>query len=335
MLRKFVLLCGALALVATIALAASLGIGKAASTNTCNPVVNNQTNCFSVTVDPVFVTSGQTGLINAKFKNTFGSANASHTAISLAIPAGLSNLIITTFGRATCSTPLQTGVAQTLTCSYGNVPNGATVQMRVQFTSSVPVDSSIAVSGTLTFAEGNGTNTNDSFTVTGSALSVSGTTKAGYCTTSAKKFVKNKQVPLVTTTDSSGQTTTIESLQALANLPCTPIAAAVDDPPANPGPGIPTTHISTVAFQATGTVTLLFPLSELNGRDASTFQLLELSIVDGATWLAVNRCTDNPPIAPGTDTCIISQTNVKINSTNYVQDVLNVEGQPPDGRYGG
>jgi len=193
--------------------------------------------------------------------------------------------------------------------------------------------SAINVSGTLSYAEGNGTNGNDAFTSTGSALSANGTEKAGYCTTSAKKFVKNKQVPLVTTTDSSGQTTTIESLQALANgLPCTPIAAGLDPAPSS---GPVTTHISTVAFQATGTVTLLFPFSELNGRDASTFQLLELSIVDGTTWLAVNRCTDNPPIAPGTDTCIISQTNVKINGTNYVQDVLNVEGQPPDGRYGG
>jgi hypothetical protein len=332
MLKKIVLLSGALALVATIALAAMLGVGKAASTNTCT-LVNNKPNCFTVTVDPIFVTSGQTGLINAKFRNIFGSANASHTAISLSIPAGLSNLSITTVGRATCSTPLQTGVAQTLTCSFGNVPSGATVQMRVQFTSTIAAGSAINVSGTLSYAEGNGTNGNDAFTSTGSALSANGTEKAGYCTTSAKKFVKNKQVPLVTTTDSSGQTTTIESLQALANgLPCTPIAAGVDPAPSS---GPVTTHISTVAFQATGTVTLLFPFSELNGRDASTFQLLELSIVDGTTWLAVNRCTDNPPIAPGTDTCIISQTNVKINSTNYVQDVLNVEGQPPDGRYGG
>jgi hypothetical protein len=332
MLKKIVLLSGALAIVATIALAAMLGVGKAASTNTCT-LVNNKPNCFTVTVDPIFVTSGQTGLINAKFRNIFGSANASHTAISLSIPAGLSNLSITTVGRATCSTPLQTGVAQTLTCSFGNVPSGATVQMRVQFTSTIAAGSAINVSGTLSYAEGNGTNGNDAFTSTGSALSANGTEKAGYCTTSAKKFVKNKQVPLVTTTDSSGQTTTIESLQALANgLPCTPIAAGVDLAPSS---GPVTTHISTVAFQATGTVTLLFPFSELNGRDASTFQLLELSIVDGTTWLAVNRCTDNPPIAPGTDTCIISQTNVKINSTNYVQDVLNVEGQPPDGRYGG
>jgi len=332
MLKKIVLLSGALAIVATIALAAMLGVGKAASTNTCT-LVNNKPNCFTVTVDPMFVTSGLTGLINAKFRNVFGTATATHTSISLAVPAGLTGLSITTVGRASCSTPLQTGVAQTLTCSFGNVPSGATVQMRVQFTSTMATGPAINVSGTLSYAEGNGTNGNDAFTSTGSALSANGTEKAGYCTTSAKKFVKNKQVPLVTTTDSSGQTTTIESLQALANgLPCTPIAAGLDPAPSS---GPVTTHISTVAFQATGTVTLLFPFSELNGRDASTFQLLELSIVDGTTWLAVNRCTDNPPIAPGTDTCIISQTNVKINGTNYVQDVLNVEGQPPDGRYGG
>jgi hypothetical protein len=333
MLRKILLLTGALAVAATIALAALLGIGKAASINTCTLDTNGVPNCFSVTVDPMFVTSGQTGLINAKFKNTFGSATATHTAISLSIPAGLTGLSITTVGRATCSTPLQTGVAQTLTCNFGNVPSGTIVQMRVQFTGSVSVGTLINVSGTLTYAEGNGTNGNDAFTVIGSALAVSGNDKAGYCTTSATKFVKNKQVPLVSTTDSSGQTTTIESLQALANgLPCTPIAAGVDPVPTS---GPVTTHVSIVAFQATGTVTLLFPLSELSGRDATTFQLLELSILNGVDWIALNRCTDTPKFAPGTDTCIVTQTNVKINGTNYVQDVLSVEGQPPDGHYGG
>src|SRR5438876_9687531 len=127
MLKKIVLLSGALAIVATIALAAMLGVGKAASTNTCT-LVNNKPNCFTVTVDPTFVTSGLTGLINAKFRNVFGTATATHTSISLAVPAGLTGLSITTVGRASCSTPLQTGVAQTLTCSFGNVPSGATVQ---------------------------------------------------------------------------------------------------------------------------------------------------------------------------------------------------------------
>jgi hypothetical protein len=86
-------------------------------------------------------------------------------------------------------------------------------------------------------------------------------------------------------------------------------------------------------------VTLLFPLSELGGRDATTFHLLELSILDGQTWVQVAPCVGDPPdqsqFTPGTDSCVLSQTNVKINGTNYVQDVLDVVGSPPDGHYGG
>jgi hypothetical protein len=330
-MRKKVLVFGSvLACVATVLLAATLGIGRAASVNTCALDANNQPNCFNVTVDPMFVTSGQTGLINAKFRNVFGSATATHTAISLDVPAGLTGLTITTVGGATCSQPLQTGVAQTLTCSFGNVPSGTTVQMRVQFTSSIAVGTSINVPGTLSYAEGNGTNGNDAFTVTGSALSASGINKAGYCTTLAAKFVKNKQVPLVSTGDGSGQSSTINSLAALAGtLPCTPIAAGVEDAP--PGSGL-TTHVSIVAFQATGTVTLLFPLSLTAGKDANTFVLKELAIDGSGQWIALDSC---PTIAAGTDSCKVSQTNVTINGTKYVQDVLNVVGQPPDGHFGG
>jgi hypothetical protein len=330
-MRKKVLLFGSVVvLVATALLAATLGTGRAASVNTCTLNANNQPNCFTVTVDPMFVTSGQTGLMNAKFRNVFGSATTTHTAISLDVPAGLTALSITTVGSATCSQPLQTGVAQRLTCSFGNVPSGTTVQMRVQFTSSVAVGTQIDVTGTLSYAEGNGTNGNDAFMVTGSALSASGTDKAGYCTTLAAKFVKNKQVPLVSTSDDSGQSSTINSLAALAGtLPCTPIAAGVEAAPA--GSGL-TTHVSIVAFQATGTVTLLFPLSLTAGKDANTFVLKELAIDGSGQWIAIGSC---PTIAAGTDSCKVSQTNVTINGTKYVQDVLNVVGQPPDGHYGG
>lgn len=332
MRKTFVVLCGFSALVGLIVIAAVLGTassGKAAATNTCN-LVDGQPDCFKVIVSPIFITSGQNGTIDAIFSNTIGTANASHSRISIPLPDGISGTKVTTSAPANCSALTE----NPLVCDFGNVPNGSKVVMRVYITSSVPAVPpvpQIKVTGTLTFAEGNGSNGNDTFPATGTAESVDGTKKAGYCTTSAKLIVKNKQVPLATATD-AGQITTIDSLAALAAGDCTPIAAGVEDPP-TPGPGIPTTHISVVAFPATGTVTLLFP-----GRNASTFVLKELSIVNGVDWIEVAKCTD--PVDPslftlGTDSCWTSKTNVTKNGVKYAQVVLTVVGSPPDGHYGG
>jgi hypothetical protein len=301
--------------------------------------VTNQPNCFGVTVAPIYVTSGQTGLITAKFRNVFGSATATHTVITLKpLPAEIvATAVSARYIRASgasrdvsagCSQP----PAQPLSCSFGNVAQGDTAVMFIRVTNSVATGSLNSVTGTLYYAEGNGSNGNDSFDAVGTAESVSGSNKAGYCTTSITNKVKNKTVPLVSTTgSSSGQTSTIESLAALATgLPCTPVTAAVDEEQLSGGPN--PTPVSIVAFPATGTVTLLFPLSELGGADATTFVLYELSIDDGVTWIELSDC---PAQAPGTDSCISSQTNVTKNGVKYVQDVLTVVGSPPDGHYGG
>jgi hypothetical protein len=324
--KKLLVTCGLFALVGTIAVAAVLGTatsGKAAATDTCH-LVGTQPDCFKVIVSPMFITSGQTGTIDAIFSNTIGTANASHSRISIPLPGGISATKVTTTAPAICSARTE----NPLVCDFGNVPNGSKVVMRVYITSSVPAGQEINITSTLSFAEGNGSNGNDTFPATGTAESVDGTKKAGYCTVNAKLMVRNKPVPLATATD-AGQITTIESLAALAAGDCTPIAAGVEDPP-TPGTGIPTTHISIVAFPATGTVTLLFP-----GRNASSFVLKELSILNGLEWVELHFCSDLIPIVAGTDSCIISETNVTKNGTKYVQDVLRVEGQPPDGHYGG
>jgi hypothetical protein len=319
MMRKILLLGGVLAFVAIIALAALLGIGKAASTNTCTYVAPGQPDCLTVTA-PLYVTSGQTGLAAAKFQNKFGTATATHTVITFnALPTGVSATSVSGSPGATCS-------LTTLSCSFGNVKAGDTVRMFLQFTSSAAATSTpLNISATVSYAEGNGTNGNDAFTATGSFLSVTGSDHAGYCTTATKKFVKNKQVALLSATDASGQTVTIETLDHLANGdPCTPIAAAVEPK----GDAPITTDISIVAFQTTGTVTLLFPLSEV----PSPFILKELAIDGSGQWIPLGDC---PTIVAGTDSCKVSQTNVTINGTKYVQDVLTVVGQPPDGHYGG
>jgi len=246
--------------------------------------------------------------------------------IKVPLPGGISATKVTTTAPAMCSAPTE----NPLVCDFGNVPNGRKVVMRVYIKSSTALAlGPFGITGTLTFAEGNGSNGNDTFEATGTAESVDGTKKAGYCTTGATNIVKNKQVPLATASD-AGQITTIDSLASEPALgDCTPIAAGVEGPPAQ-GPGVPTTNISIVAFPAIGTVTLLFP-----GRNESTFVLKELNILNGQYWVELHFCSDPIPIVAGTDSCIISETNVTRNGTKYVQDVLRVEGSPLDGSYGG
>jgi hypothetical protein len=332
MRKRVLLFCGFVALGATVALAAIFGMagtGKAASVNTCMNV-NGQPNCFTVKA-PLYLTSGQTGVATATFKNIFGNATASHTVLTLTFPAGISVLtenISASRPGTNCSAS-----GQTATCDFGSVQSGTTVRMFVRFTGPTGLGP-ITVTGSLSYAEGNGTNGNDVFNASSSFQSVDGTGKGGYCTTAPIKFVKNKMVPLLTTTDAAtGQTTTIEQLSALTGgFPCTNISAGIEPAP-TPGPGVPTSKISVVDFLTTGAVTLLFP-----GRDASTFVLKELSIIDGQTWVNVAQCgnpVDPSSFPAGTDSCYTAKTNVTKNGTKFVQISLTVVGSPPDGRYGG
>jgi len=288
-----------------------------------------------VTVAPIYVTTGQTGLVTAKFSNT-NTATATHTVITVILPT---NAFADDVSPAASCT--QTADKQTISCSFGNVRQDETVKMTVKFTSNEPPgDTPIEVKGELRFAEGND-GSNDTVNASGTYLSVPGTPgsdKAGYCTVSATKTVKNKTVPLVDTVDRSGQTATIERLTRLAGGLCTPVGAGVEAMPPNATCGLKacSTHVSVVAFPApaTGTVTLLFPSTKSVPLDASTFVLYELSILDSSTWIEVATC---PTKAVGTDTCINinGETNVTKNGVKYVQDVLTVEGSPPDGHYGG
>jgi hypothetical protein len=329
MRKRLLWVSAALALVASAALALTLGFagtGKAASTNTCTALSQTTADCFKVSVDPIFVTSGQTGVVTATFSNTFGNATATHTVISVTLPSNTTALDIRGTGRpATC-------LLSTLSCDFGNVPNGAKVKVTVQFQNAIGAGGTINASGRLSFAEGNGTNGNDVFILPASAPSVSGTDHGGYCTIEKTKVVRNKVVPLLSATDTTGQSATIENLATLTGVLCTPIAVGVEGAPGDSGL---TTNVSIVAFQTTGTVTLLFPLSLTNGKTAANFVLRELSLLNGTTWVPLNRCSDSVPFAAGTDSCISSQTDVTKQGTKYVQDVLTVAGAPPDGHYGG
>ena len=334
MRKKLLVTCGLFALVGTIAVAAVLGIagtGKAASTNTC-ALVGGTPNCLTVGVFPGQLSPTGKGLIVAKFVNQ-GNATATHTAIKVTLPNNVNAVSVSP--SALCSAP-----GSTITCSFGSVPGFGTAKVSVAFTTTAGAGSTLAgISATVTYAEGNGSNGNDSFTASGNGISiVDGTSQAGDCTTTLGTNLD---------TSLSGQRTQINTLSSLlADFPCTPIAGGVqpNNPSLNCGAAKCTSPVSYVIVPTTGTATLTIPVSVLaNGMNASKFTLYWFSET-GTTGIPLMKCSDTqalppagtPKATPGTDTCIQSQTDVKIGNVKYIQDVLTVFGTSLiDSKYAG
>src|SRR5205085_12256223 len=119
-----------------------------------------------VSVAPIVLSTNKTGLAAVKFKNVFNKATATHTVLGLALPAGITLALPT--ATAISSNPAATCSEQTVSCSFGSVPGGATVTMYVKFTTSLPAGSPLgSFIGRASFDESNGntgTTTNDTFT---------------------------------------------------------------------------------------------------------------------------------------------------------------------------
>jgi hypothetical protein len=327
MRKELLVISGLFALVGTIAVAAVLGVagtGKAASTNTC-ALVGGTPNCLTVGVFPGQLSPTGKGLIVAKFVNQ-GSATATHTAIKVTLPSNVSAVSVNP--SALCSAP-----GSTITCSFGSVPGFGTAKVSIAFTTTADAGSTLpGISATVTYAEGNGSNGNDSFTASGNVISiVDGTTQAGDCTTTLGTNLD---------TTLSGQRTQINSLSSLlADFPCTPIAGGVQSNNGNLNCGAAkcTSPVSYVIVPTTGTATLTIPVSVLaNGMNASKFTLYWFSET-GTTGIPLKKCSDTQGLAtPGTDTCIQSQTDVKIGNVKYISDVLTVFGTSLiDSKYAG
>jgi hypothetical protein len=326
MRKKLLVICGLFALVGAISVAAVLGTagtGKAASTNTC-ALVGGAPNCLTVGVFPGQLSPTGKGLIVAKFVNQ-GSATATHAAIKLTLPNNV--IAVSVSPSALCSAP-----GSTITCSFGNVPGFGTAKVSVAFTTNAVAGSTLpGISATVTYAEGNGSNGNDSFTASGNGISiVDGTSQAGDCTTTLGTNLD---------TSLSGQRTQINSLSSLLDFPCTPIAGGVQSNNGNLNCGAAkcTSPVSYVIVPTTGTATLTIPVSVLaNGMNASKFTLYWFSET-GTTGIPLKKCSDTQGLAtPGTDTCIQSQTDVKIGNVKYISDVLTVFGTSLiDSKYAG
>jgi hypothetical protein len=208
-------------------------------------------------------------------------------------------------------------------------------KVSVVFTTTAAAGDTVSgISATVTYAEGNGSNGNDTFGASGNPISiVNGESRAGTCTG---------------TTDPSGsllstklndQTTRIDSLSVgLTGLPCTPIAGGVleNDPTLTCGAAKCTSPVSFVVVPTTGTATLIIPVSALaNGMNATKFVLYWFPETGATAGIALMKCADTlalppapgtPKATPGTDTCIQSQTDLKIGNVKYVKDVLTIYG---------
>jgi len=219
------------------ALLAFAGGGSAASSNTCTQLTPKQANCLFVASIPSVLSTNKTGLAIVRFKNTFANATATHTVLTATLPAtgaSVSSVSAST-ANATCSQPPFT---QTVSCSFGSVPGGATVSMYVQFTTSLSAGSTLgAFKGFVGFDESNnntGTTTNDTFETDSAATSIvdpisntdQGGAQGGLCTgtLSATGFK---------TTNGNGQQANLGDLPATApGLPCTPVSAGTTAPSA-------------------------------------------------------------------------------------------------------
>lgn len=329
MRKKLLVISGLFALVGTIAVAAVLGIagvGKAASTNTCAYTAPGPSvpNCLTVGVFPGQLSPTGKGLIVAKFVSQ-ASATSTHTTIKVKLPDNVS--AVSASPSALCSVPTAPG--STVTCSLGNVPGFGTAKVSVAFTTTAGAGATLpGISAQVTYAEGNGSNGNDTFTaLSGNVISIAdGTTHAGDCTTTT-----GTTGTTLLNANLNGQTklqiNTLSSL--LGGFACTPIAGGVESNTGNLNCGAATctSPVSFVIVPTTGTATLTIPVSLLaSGMNASKFTLYWFPET-GATGTPLMKCsaTQDQP-TPGTDTCIKSQIDLKVGNVKYIQDVLTIFG---------
>ncbi len=332
MRKKLLVICGLFALVGTIAVAAVLGIagvGKAASKNTCTQPTGQPPDCLTVKVFPGQLTAGagHQGLIVAKFINQ-GSATATHTVIKVTLPDNVTAVSVSP--QALCSPLAAPPVpAAIITCSFGNVAGGGTAKVSIAFTTTVAGGLKLlgaTIKATLTYAEGNDNNgspTNDSFNAFGGndISLVDGTSVGGDCASS------NVNGQSLISTSKDGQFTNVDSLTSfLTDLACTPIAAGTLTNPLNLTCG--GTHKCTLP--TTGQATLYIPVSSLaNGTKAAGPNKFTLYWFPegGIVGTPLMTCAETLDKAtPGTDTCIVSQTDTKIGKDQYIKDVLKIFG---------
>lgn len=328
----------ALAVAATAAAIGGFATGgKAASTNTCPPTSTTNpptSSCFSLVVLPnSYLTVSKTGLAIAEFANTLGTATANHVVITFTGLSGVSATAISASVPGPCS-------LQTLSCSLGSVPGGATVRVFLRFTAPSTPQQVGPLTATLGFDESNG-NTgspgNDTIQAISNQIVVvaPGTRSTPPQLQGLCQATVSATNPLsLNTVSDRGQQTKLSTSSAADSLPCTPASAGIESalaPPGACGGNDCTTQLSFVFFptllnSAFATVVLDFPASELpDGTTPATFTLWEF--LPGSAAQTVPDCPNQTP-----DACIFLRQKFQGQG---VELVLHVFGTPVDGHFGG
>jgi hypothetical protein len=270
--------------------------GTAASGSVCPP---SGPSCINISLFPRFVAVGKIGLGVAKFTNE-GPATATHTVVSVQLPAGTSASAISSVPAATCST-------STVSCSFGNVSGGSSVKVFVQFTATAPSSGTVTATAQVSFDEGNGNTggpTNDtvlSAPSNGITLVDTGASPAvnGQCTTGASNLAASTDLQAIAAAYGA----------AAGDLPCAPVDTGIDLVNVVVGSNDRITFVELPLLAGSGLATVTWDLQTLpRGTNVNQFVLHEIpgypnTIGDPSTWPAVQPCVSHAPPA-GQDVCI-------------------------------
>jgi hypothetical protein len=310
--------------------------GNAASAKTCTQLSSTKANCLDVFVAPNVLSSNQTGLFVAKFKNAFANATATHTVVAAIMPTGATATSLSSSAPATCS-------LQSVSCNFGSVPGGATVALYVQFTTSLQSGSSLgAIRGAVSFDESNGntgTTTNDTFTTSSDATLIAPAITGGHGGDQGGLCSSNLAQSGFTTTNLTGQQVNVSDLPAAAQggFPCTPVSGGSRAPTAAELSACGGSCPAPTAFvffpvltgNATVPVTLVYPTLPSGVTAWQKTPLFEF-LGTGSTQTLVRLVACGVTPNPSPDTCIIGMSKF---GSKGVQFTLSVAGNPFDGRY--
>jgi hypothetical protein len=339
--------------VAAVGIAGALAVatsGRAASGNICNqPTTSTHpyASCVQQFVLPHYVTAvtdtsmpAATGVAITKFHNESGpsGATATHTVVSVAIPAGVTvnSFVVFVNGSQQPSSACTQPTTSTVACAVGNISGDGLVKVVVYF-SAPRVTGDYQFVGTANYGEGGGNPSNvpNDNQVNVDTLHVVASGAQGSCFTGSWNVAGTRLTPdskLSQTTNAAG---------GLGNgtdgLNCAYADAGVFSPAVVGTPtGIPVgghTQVSFVEFpvQFSGFATVALQWNPLPAPlNWKTFTLNES--LNGQTITVLPCGANGLPTVAGADSCIFNRSTLPKGGAEID---MHVTGAPGDGSYWG
>jgi hypothetical protein len=268
-------------------------LGSAAGTNIC-PAAGPK--CITTSLFPRYLAVGSSGLAIAKFTNE-ASSTATHTVVSVTLPAGTQTLTVSSSPAATCD-------LASVSCSFGLVSGHAIVKVYVVF-KAVTASSATTATSTVSFDEGNGNSGSPTNDTVGSDPSA----PIAIVDTGASAALNGKCAGA----DSVGASITSQTITATypgasGGLPCTPVDTGVDLTNVVSGSNDRIMFVDLPALSGNGLATVVLDFATLpTGSNINKFVLYEIpgypaTIGDPSTWPTVPACVSHAP--PSGDSCI-------------------------------